>query len=223
MNVDAGGDVLELKAPAAKYWEARLSLSADKPRTLRDLGFESHADLEDAQVELGKIERSITTADENKAWAEAEIEEADSRITKSEREIVNAEAKNDKSEVEKANANLEKAKAEAEKIRPIAESHKAVAKKDKATAEKALAEAKEALEKTEKLLATQNKKSVQKIGGFRNIVKWSLWPGATVLVVGGLLALAFQWRTLGRTFASIFASFGSNRVLKARSITSRSP
>jgi OPT family oligopeptide transporter len=49
------------------------------------------------------------------------------------------------------------------------------------------------------------------IGGFRNISAWSLWPGATVLVVGGLLALAFQWRTLGRTFASIFTSFGNNK------------
>ena len=50
-----------------------------------------------------------------------------------------------------------------------------------------------------------------KVGGFRNISAWSLWPGATVLVVGGLLALAFQWRTLGRTFASIFSGFGGNR------------
>ncbi|MBK6765606.1 MAG: OPT/YSL family transporter [bacterium] len=48
----------------------------------------------------------------------------------------------------------------------------------------------------------------QVVGGFRNISAWSLWPGATILVVGGLLALAFQWRTLGRTFASIFSSFG---------------
>ena len=32
-----------------------------------------------------------------------------------------------------------------------------------------------------------------------------------MLVVGGLLALAFQWRTLGRTFASIFTSFGGKR------------
>jgi uncharacterized oligopeptide transporter (OPT) family protein len=57
-------------------------------------------------------------------------------------------------------------------------------------------------------------KSLQVIGGFRNIAAWSLWPGATVLVVGGLLALAFQWRTLGRTFASIFTGFGNqqNRV-----------
>jgi uncharacterized oligopeptide transporter (OPT) family protein len=51
----------------------------------------------------------------------------------------------------------------------------------------------------------------QAIGGFRNIAAWSLWPGATVMVVGGLLALAFQWRTMGRTFADIFASFGKNR------------
>jgi uncharacterized oligopeptide transporter (OPT) family protein len=51
----------------------------------------------------------------------------------------------------------------------------------------------------------------QAIGGFRNISAWSLWPGATVLVVGGLLALAFQWRTLGRTFASIFTSLGGRK------------
>jgi uncharacterized oligopeptide transporter (OPT) family protein len=51
----------------------------------------------------------------------------------------------------------------------------------------------------------------QAIGGFRNISAWSLWPGATVLVVGGLLALAFQWRTLGRTFASIFTTLGNRK------------
>jgi uncharacterized oligopeptide transporter (OPT) family protein len=54
-------------------------------------------------------------------------------------------------------------------------------------------------------------KSLQVIGGFRNICAWSLWPGATVLVVGGLLALAFQWRTLARTFATIFTGFGKNQ------------
>jgi uncharacterized oligopeptide transporter (OPT) family protein len=51
----------------------------------------------------------------------------------------------------------------------------------------------------------------QVVGGFRNISSWSLWPGATILVVGGLLALAFQWRTLGRTFGSIFLSFGKKK------------
>ena len=60
-------------------------------------------------------------------------------------------------------------------------------------------------------------KSLQAIGGFRNISAWSLWPGATVLVVGGLLALAFQWRTLGRTFAGIFTSFG-NQQNRARGV-----
>jgi uncharacterized oligopeptide transporter (OPT) family protein len=60
-------------------------------------------------------------------------------------------------------------------------------------------------------------KALQVIGGFRNICAWSLWPGATVLVVGGLLALAFQWRTLGRTFASIFTGFG-NKQNKVRGV-----
>ncbi len=49
------------------------------------------------------------------------------------------------------------------------------------------------------------------VGGFRNISAWSLWPGATVLVVGGLLMLAFQWRTLGRTFAGLFAGLGGGK------------
>ncbi|MBL0060787.1 MAG: OPT/YSL family transporter [bacterium] len=51
----------------------------------------------------------------------------------------------------------------------------------------------------------------QNVGGFRNISAWSLWPGATILVVGGLLVLAFQWRTLGRTFGSIFSSIGGKK------------
>jgi len=51
---------------------------------------------------------------------------------------------------------------------------------------------------------------LQTVGGFRNISAWTLWPGATILVIGGLLALAFQWRTLGRTFGSIFRSFRGN-------------
>lgn len=53
--------------------------------------------------------------------------------------------------------------------------------------------------------------ALQTVGGFRNISAWSLWPGATVLVIGGLLALAFQWRTLGRTFAGIFTALGNRK------------
>lgn len=52
----------------------------------------------------------------------------------------------------------------------------------------------------------------QVVGGFRNISAWSLWPGATILVVGGLLALAFQWRTLGKTFSSIFSTLGKKKT-----------
>ena len=56
------------------------------------------------------------------------------------------------------------------------------------------------------------KKSYQQVGGFKNINRWSIWPGATVLVVAGLLALAFQWRSLARTFASIFAGISGQRA-----------
>jgi len=58
----------------------------------------------------------------------------------------------------------------------------------------------------------------QVVGGFRNISAWSLWPGATILVVGGLLALAFQWRTLGRTFGSIFRSFSTGKNKSAAGV-----
>jgi len=54
--------------------------------------------------------------------------------------------------------------------------------------------------------------SLQAVGGFRNISSWSLWPGATILVVGGLLALVFQWRTLGKTFASIFSGLRGDKI-----------
>jgi uncharacterized oligopeptide transporter (OPT) family protein len=63
----------------------------------------------------------------------------------------------------------------------------------------------------EKATAQLGKDAYQKVGGFRNISQWSLWPGATVLVVGGLLALAFQWRALARTFGSILRSLSPNR------------
>jgi len=45
------------------------------------------------------------------------------------------------------------------------------------------------------------------IGGFRNIVNWSMWSGAGFLVASGLLALAFQYKTLARTFSSFFNGF----------------
>ena len=52
------------------------------------------------------------------------------------------------------------------------------------------------------------------VGSFRNISAWSLWPGATMLVVGGLLALAFQWRTLGKTFGNYLPQFRQEQELR---------
>ncbi|MBC8205110.1 MAG: OPT/YSL family transporter, partial [FCB group bacterium] len=45
------------------------------------------------------------------------------------------------------------------------------------------------------------------VGGYRNIVSWSMWPGVGLLVVSGLLAFAFQYKTLGRTFMSVAGGF----------------
>ena len=47
----------------------------------------------------------------------------------------------------------------------------------------------------------------QAVGGYRNIVAWSMWPGVGVLVVSGILAFAMQYKTLGRTFGSMTSGF----------------
>jgi OPT family oligopeptide transporter len=43
--------------------------------------------------------------------------------------------------------------------------------------------------------------------GYRGIVSWSLWGGTAVMVASGLLAFAFQWRTVARSFSNISALF----------------
>ncbi|MCC6809387.1 MAG: OPT/YSL family transporter [Deltaproteobacteria bacterium] len=40
---------------------------------------------------------------------------------------------------------------------------------------------------------------------YRAIVTWTLWPGAAILVASGLLAFAFEWRNIARSFSAIFA------------------
>ncbi len=67
-------------------------------------------------------------------------------------------------------------------------------------------------EEAKKAESKLNKAASAQVGGFKNINRWSVWPGATVLVVAGLLALAFQWRTLGRTFATIFSGISGQRA-----------
>lgn len=39
--------------------------------------------------------------------------------------------------------------------------------------------------------------------GFR-VVYWSLWMGTSIMVMASFTSLAFQWRTIGRAFASVF-------------------
>ncbi|MCE5303990.1 MAG: OPT/YSL family transporter [Planctomycetaceae bacterium] len=44
--------------------------------------------------------------------------------------------------------------------------------------------------------------------GYREIVKWILWPSTAMMVVSGLLAFAMRWRTIGRAFGELVAIFG---------------
>lgn len=39
--------------------------------------------------------------------------------------------------------------------------------------------------------------------GYRAIVKWSLWPGAALMVTSGLLTFGLQWRTVARAFKGL--------------------
>ena len=44
--------------------------------------------------------------------------------------------------------------------------------------------------------------------GFRDITRWSLWTGVPCMVISSLVGLAFNWRTIGRSFSGISAMFG---------------
>ena len=39
--------------------------------------------------------------------------------------------------------------------------------------------------------------------GFRAIVRWSTWTGASIMVTSGLLAFFMQWRTIARAFSGV--------------------
>jgi putative OPT family oligopeptide transporter len=39
--------------------------------------------------------------------------------------------------------------------------------------------------------------------GFRTIVRWSTWTGASIMVTSGLLAFFMQWRTIARAFSGV--------------------
>jgi putative OPT family oligopeptide transporter len=49
--------------------------------------------------------------------------------------------------------------------------------------------------------------------GFREIVRWSTWTGASIMVTSGLLAFFMQWRTIARAFA------GLGKLFKRRTVS----
>lgn len=44
-------------------------------------------------------------------------------------------------------------------------------------------------------------------GGYRDLVKWSMWPGAAVMLTSGLLIFFLQWKTLVRAFSGLADAF----------------
>ncbi len=43
--------------------------------------------------------------------------------------------------------------------------------------------------------------------GYRNLVRWSMWPGASIMLTSGLLIFFLQWKTLVRAFSGLGAIF----------------
>ena len=43
--------------------------------------------------------------------------------------------------------------------------------------------------------------------GYRGVVQWSVWPGASLMVTSGLLTFGLQWRTVLRAFKGLGAVF----------------
>ena len=52
-------------------------------------------------------------------------------------------------------------------------------------------------------------------GGFRNIVRWLMWPGVAMMVTAGLLSFFMQWRTVLRAFSGLLAMFSKDKVRSA--------
>lgn len=54
--------------------------------------------------------------------------------------------------------------------------------------------------------------------GYKNIVAWSVWFGSAMILTSGLLAFAFQWRTVVRAIQSVGSAFGANAPGGAREV-----
>lgn len=48
--------------------------------------------------------------------------------------------------------------------------------------------------------------------GYKNILKWAVWPGAAMMLTAGLLQFAMQWRSLGRAFADLTRALQPSRT-----------
>jgi uncharacterized oligopeptide transporter (OPT) family protein len=49
-------------------------------------------------------------------------------------------------------------------------------------------------------------------GGFRNVVRWLMWPGVAMMVTAGLLSFFMQWRTVLRAFSGLVGMFRKRRA-----------
>ncbi len=52
--------------------------------------------------------------------------------------------------------------------------------------------------------------SIRAVGGYRNIVAWTMWPAVGMMVMAGLLAFAFQYKTIAHTFKGLFEKKDKN-------------
>lgn len=50
------------------------------------------------------------------------------------------------------------------------------------------------------------------IGGYRNIVSWTLWGGVSCMVVSGLLGFALGWKAVARAFRGLGSAFGGGKA-----------
>ncbi|HNW45258.1 MAG TPA: OPT family oligopeptide transporter, partial [Elusimicrobiales bacterium] len=52
--------------------------------------------------------------------------------------------------------------------------------------------------------------------GYKHIVAWSVWFGSAMILTSGLLAFAFQWRTVVRAVKSVGTAFGAQLTAEER-------
>jgi uncharacterized oligopeptide transporter (OPT) family protein len=69
------------------------------------------------------------------------------------------------------------------------------------------------------LPAIQLGKTGDFVDNYKHIVKWTLWPGAAILVSAGLTAFALDYKALGRSFSGMGKMFGKGDSRAEEGIT----